>query len=107
MDQISGCLLILYLSKQDNIELEGQYKKGLNYNEDIIEVIETFDKYLSIIDMINITTVYIGSDNIMILGYLIRKYCHLNIAICSNQEYYLLSADNPIPTIIQPPNDSW
>lgn len=107
MDQMNKYLLILYLSKQDNAELKGKFKKELDYDEDIIKVIDTFDKYLNIIDMIDITTVFIGSDNTIILGYLIRKYCHLNIAICSDQDYYLLSVDSPIPTIIEPPDSSW
>lgn len=107
IDQIGKCLLVIYLSKQDNAELEGTYKKELNYGEDIIEVIETFNEYLNKIDMTDITTVFMGSDDNIILGYLIRKYCHLNIAIYSDQDYYLLSIDSPIPTIIEPPDSSW
>jgi hypothetical protein len=106
LNRISGNLYIHHLSEEENDSLIGRVST-IEESDDILEVIETFEPYLSSIDMDRIHTVYINTGNLFILSFLMRKYCHLNIAIFYHPEFYMLDTSNPIPYIVDSPTSEW
>ena len=68
LDCCENQFLIGYFSKEDNISLDGisteDFEEG---DEDILEIINTFDSYLNQIDITNIHTIFFKCDNTIIL----------------------------------------
>jgi hypothetical protein len=104
LDCYENCLKIQYFSKNNNISLdgipEGDVEEG---DEDLLEIINTFDEYLNQIEMTNIHTVFLDCQQPTILKYLISKYLNLKQAIKRHawgDEYYLFEPSNRIPTLV-------
>jgi hypothetical protein len=106
LDRIGGNLFIHHLSKEENESLIGRLSI-LEESDDVLEVIETFEPYLSSIDMDRIHTVFLNTKNLFVLSFLMRKYCHLKIAIFYNPEFYKLDNSNPVPYIVDSPSSEW
>jgi hypothetical protein len=106
LDEIDGNLFLHHLTKEENEPLVGRMST-IEESDDVLDVIETFEPYLSSIDMDGIHTVFINTGNLFILSFLMRKYCYLSIAIFYHPEFYMLDTSNPIPYIVESPSSEW
>jgi hypothetical protein len=106
LDEIDGNLFIHHLSKEENELLIGRVSTP-EESDDVLDVIETFELYLSSIDMDRIHAVFLNTKNLFILSFLMRKYCHLKIAIFYHPEFYMLDTSNHVPYIVDSPSSEW